>query len=94
MPLHPAAFQCCRDHDLFEPVEKHGAVLRADKAYWFRWDSTDDGCAAIRIARLGPDAMVFRTYRPSRYGKVRRCHGALSRTAWARLEDAIVGANF
>jgi hypothetical protein len=97
MPLHPAAFPCCRDHDLFETVEKYGNAIRrsvADEAYWCRWDSTDDGCAAIRVARLGRDAMVFRTYRPSRYGKVRLYHGPLSRMPWPRLEDAIVEANF
>jgi hypothetical protein len=40
------------------------------------------------------DAMVFRTYRPSRFGKVRRFHGPISHGAWAQLEDAIVETNF
>jgi hypothetical protein len=97
MPPSAAVFPCCREHDLFGPVEKHGAALRrslADEAYWFGWESTDDGSATIRIARLGRNAMVFRVHRPSRYGKVRRFHGAIPRRAWARPEDAIVAANF
>lgn len=97
MPQRPAAFPCCREHDLFAPAEKYGDAIRrdpADDVYWFGWHSTDDGCATIRIARLGRDAMVFRVYRPSRFGKIRRYHGPISRSAWARLEDAIVETNF
>jgi hypothetical protein len=40
-----------------------------DEAYWFGWDSSFDGKATIRIARLGGDAMVSRVYRASRFGK-------------------------
>ena len=97
MPLHPAAFPCCREHDLFAPVAGYGRAIRrdlADEVYWFRWSGTENGCAAIRIARLDREAMVFRTYRPSHYGKVRRFHGPVSRGAWAQLEDAVVETNF
>src|SRR5215212_4063310 len=93
MPLRPAAFPCCREHDLFAPVAGYGQAIRrdlADEVYWFRWDSTNDGCAAIRIARLGREAMAFRTYRPSHYGKVRRFHGPVSRGAgcnWKTLSS-------
>jgi hypothetical protein len=48
MPLRPAAFPCCREHDLFAPVAGYGQAIRrdlADEVYWFRWGSTDDGCA-------------------------------------------------
>ena len=97
MPLRPAAFPCCREHDVFASVNTRGDASRrglADETYSFRWDSTEEGCAVIRIARLGRDAMVFRVYRPSRYGKARRFHGPVWRGAWARLEDTIVGSNF
>ena len=86
MPLRPAAFPCCREHDLFAPVAVYGQAIRrdlADEVYWFRWDSTENGCSAIRIARLDREAMVFRTYRPlitGRYGAfMARCRAVPGR---------------
>jgi hypothetical protein len=79
------------------PVAGYGQAIRhdlADEVYWFHWNSTENGCAVIRVAPLGSEAIVFQTYRPSHFGKVRRFHGQVSRDAWARLEDALVEANF
>jgi hypothetical protein len=65
-----------------------------DEAYWFGWDSSFDGKATIRIAKLRDDVMVSRVYRASRFGKVRRFRGLLTTVDWFLLEDAIVAANF
>jgi hypothetical protein len=81
MPLSTAAFPCCRDHDLFAPVEEYPQRIQrtpGDEAYWFGWDSSFDGKATIRIAKLRDDVMVFRVYRASRFGKVRRFRGLLT----------------
>ena len=97
MPLSTAAFPCCRDHDLFAPVEEYPQRIHrtpGDEAYWFCWDSSFDGKATIRIAKLRDDVMVSRIYRASRFGKVRRFRGFLAPNDWSRLEDAIVAANF
>jgi hypothetical protein len=97
MPLPGAAFPCCRAHDLFAPVENYArSILRApgDEAYWFDWRSSFHGNATIRIARLGSEAVVFRLYRPSKYGKARRFRGLLTPNDWSRLEDAVVAADF
>jgi hypothetical protein len=97
MPLSAAAFPCCRAHDLFAPVEEYAkSILRTpgDEAYWFNWDSSFHGNATVRIAKLGDEAMVFRTYRSSHYGKLRRYRGFLTPADWSRLEDAVGAANF
>jgi hypothetical protein len=97
MPLSTAAFPCCRDHDLFAPVEEYAQRIHrtpGDEAYWFCWDSSFDGKATIRIAKLRDDVMVSRVYRASRFGKVRRFRGLLTTADWSLLEDAIVAANF
>jgi hypothetical protein len=96
-PLSTAAFLCCREHDLFAPVEEYPHNLRrtpGDEAYWFGWDSSFDGKATIRIAKLRDEAVVSRVYRASRFGKVRRFRGLLTTADWSLLEDAIVAANF
>ena len=72
MPLSATAFPCCRDHDLFAPVEEYPNNLQhtpGDEAYWFGWDSSVDGKATIRIAKLRDDVMVSRVYRASRFGR-------------------------
>ena len=97
MPLSTAAFPCCRNHDLFAPVEEYPQRIqrtRGDEAYWFGWDSSFDGKATIRIAKLRDDVMISRVYRASRFGKVRRFRGLLTTVDWSLLEDAIVAANF
>jgi hypothetical protein len=99
MPLPIAAFPCCRDHNLYGPVDEYAQSIQrgiADEAYWFSWntESSAEGSATIRVARLGAEAMFFRVYRPSTYGKRRRSHGMLSRMDWALIEDALVQANF
>jgi hypothetical protein len=96
MSLPAASFPCCRAHELFGPIDKHPAALQrnaGDEAYWFNWDGID-GDATIRIARLGVEAMFFRVYRGSRFGKVRRHRGTVSLSEWARFEDALIAANF
>src|ERR1700687_2900052 len=95
--MSAAACPGCRDHDLFAPVEEYPNNLRrtpGDEAYWFGWDSSFDGKATIRIAKLRDEAMVSRVYRDSRFGKVRRFRGLLTTADWSLLEDAIVAANF
>jgi hypothetical protein len=97
MPLPVAVFPCCRQHQLFAPIEKYPVAVKrspGDEAYWFNWDSSFDGNATIRIARLGGEAMVFREYRSDRYGKMRRFRGLLTPADWSRLQDAVVAANF
>jgi hypothetical protein len=61
MPPSATTFPCCRDHDLFAPVEKYPQCIQrtpGDEAYWFGWDSSFDGEATLLIARLGGEAMV------------------------------------
>jgi hypothetical protein len=99
MPLPAAAFPCCRGHDLYGPVEEYGQAIQrgfADEAYWFNWvtEGSGEGGARIRIAPLGGEAMFFRVYRPSNFGKRRRSHGAVSSADWARVEDAVVRSRF
>lgn len=99
MKLLAPAFPCCRAHDLFDPVEPYANAIRrsiADEVYWFSWitQCSGAGSATIRVARLGNEAMVFRVYRSSTFGKTRRFHGALSRQDWLLIEDALLNANF
>jgi hypothetical protein len=99
MPLPTTAFPCCRDHDLFWPIGGHAQAIQrgpADEAYWFSWttESSGEGNATIRVARLGTAAMFFRSYRPSTFGRPRRGRGMLSRSDWMLIEDAVVAANF
>jgi hypothetical protein len=70
MPLSTAAFPCCRDHDLFAPVEEYPQRIRrtpGDEAYWFAWDSSFDGKGNIRIETAVADA--FRHARARRIGR-------------------------
>jgi hypothetical protein len=79
------------------PVEEHPVHIQrvpGDEVYWFDWNSSFDGKATIRVARLGDQAIVTRIYRPSWFGKARRFHGHLMHDDWSRLEDAVVAANF
>src|SRR5580700_11333719 len=97
MPVPSAAFPCCRAHDLFAPVEDYPkSILRmlGDEVYWFHWDSSFDGNATIRVAKLGAEATVCRIYRASAFGKVRHHRALLRHADWAQLEDAVVAANF
>ena len=97
MPLPAAAFPCCLHHDLYGPVEEYGkSILHSpgDETYWFNWSSSFHGEATIRVAKLGSDASVSRTYRPSKYAKLRRYQARLTPADWSRLEDAVVAANF
>jgi hypothetical protein len=97
MPPSATTFPCCRDHGLFTPVEEYPQCIQrtpGEEAYWFDWDSSFDGKATIRIAKLRDDVMVSRVYRTSRFGKVRRFRALLTPADWSLLEDAIVAANF
>ncbi len=97
MPLPAASFPCCRAHDLFAPLDEYAEALRrgpGDEAYWLHWKSSFDGSATIRVARLGDEAMFFRVYRSSPFGKVRRGRGSVSMPDWARFEDALIAASF
>lgn len=65
MSLPVAAFLCCRDHDLFAPVEEFAkSIVRfpADEAYWFNWRSSFQGEATIQVARVGNEAVISRRY--------------------------------
>src|ERR1700682_5861161 len=97
MPLPTPAFLCCREPALCAPVEEYPQRIHrtpGDEAYWFGWDSSFDGKATIRIAKLRDEAMVSRVYRASRFGKVRRFHGLLTRADWSLREAPIVAASF
>jgi hypothetical protein len=61
MPLPVAAFPCCRDHDLFAPVEEYGQSIPhgpGNEAYWLHWQSSFHGNATILLVRLRGEAMV------------------------------------
>lgn len=97
MHLRPTAFPHCRDHDLFAPLEDHAqSILRglAEDAYWFKWQSSFDGKATIRVARLHGEAEFSRLHRSSQFGRCRTCRGALSMAQWSLIEDAVVAAEF
>jgi hypothetical protein len=99
MSLPTATFPCCRDHDLYGPVEQDAQAIRrglADEVYWLNWitESCSNGSVMIRVARLGDEAMFFRVYRPSSFGKRRRSHGIVSSGDWALIEDAVVRSRF
>ena len=97
MTRRPAAFPYCRDHDMVAPLEKFGqSIVRglAEEAYWFHWQSSFDGEATIRVARLGGEAEFSRLHRGSHFGRARMCRGVLSMTDWALIEDAVVAAEF
>ena len=97
MTQRPTAFPYCRDHDLVAPLEEFAqSILRglAEEAYWFHWQSSFDGEATIRAARLGGEAEFSRLHRGSHFGRARMCRGVLSMTDWALIEDAVVAAEF
>ena len=97
MPLPVTRFPCCRVHDLFGAVENYRPRRGlAEEIYWLKWqqDSASTQRAMIRVARLGREAMFFREYRPSTFGKMRRSHGRLSPEDWRIIEDAVIGSNF
>jgi len=63
MPPSATAFPCCRDHDLFAPVEEYPQCIQrtpGDEAYWFGWDSSFDGKATILIARIARSSLQKR----------------------------------
>jgi len=97
MRYRPASFPCCRDHDLYEPLEEYAQSIKrslADEVYYFRWQSSFDGNATIRIARQARRVAVFRVYRPERFDRARLCRRWLPHADWERLEDALVEAQF
>src|ERR1051325_8228472 len=97
MMRRPTAFPYYRDHDIVAPLEKFApSILRglAEEAYWFHWQSSFDGEATIRVARLGGEVEFSRLHRGSHFGRARMCRGVLSMTDWALIEDAVVAAEF
>jgi hypothetical protein len=68
----------------------------ADEVSWLNWisESCSEGIVTIRVARLGDEAMYFRVYRPSAFGKRRRSHGIVSSADWALIEVAVVRSRF
>jgi hypothetical protein len=94
----PADFPCCRAHDLFDQPATYAMAIKrslADEVYWFDWSTEHgDGSAKMQVARLGGEAMLCRVYQPSTFGKARRSRGALSRSGWSLVEDAVVAADF
>src|ERR1051325_3900117 len=80
MMRRPTAFPYYRDHDIVAPLEKFApSILRglAEEAYWFHWQSSFDGQATIRVARLGDEAEFSRLHRGSHFGGVRMCRRPL-----------------
>jgi hypothetical protein len=98
MKLRTTDFPCCRAHDLFDQPATYAMAIKrslADEVYWFNLATEHgDGSANVQVARLGNEAMLCRVYQPSTFGKVRRSRGALSRSEWSLIEDAVVAADF
>ena len=98
MKRRTASYPCCRSHDLFDQPATYAMAIKrslADEVYWFSWATEcGDGSATMQVARLGDEAMCCRVYKPSTFGKARRSRGALSRSDWSLVEDAVVAADF
>jgi hypothetical protein len=98
MNLRTASYPCCRSHDLFDQPATYAMAIKrslADEIYWFDWSTEHgDGTATVQVARLGDEAIFCRVYKPSTFGKARRSRGALSRSDWSLIEDAVVAAGF
>jgi len=64
------------------------------EVYRFTWDSSFDGNAVVRIARFSDEIMLSRVYRPSHFARTERSDASLTVADWARLQDALIAANF
>ncbi len=88
---------CCRVHCLFRSLgdgEVPLCLSWGTEVYRFTWDSSFDGDAMLRIARLGDEIRLSRVYRPSQFARTERCEASLTPCDWARLQDALIAANF
>ena len=98
MKLLTASYPCCRAHDLFDQPATYAMAIQrslAEEIYWLnRTTECSEGSATVQVARLGDEAMFCRVYNPSTFGKARRSRGALSRSEWSLVEDAVVAADF
>jgi len=64
------------------------------EVYRFTWDSSFDGNAVVRIARFSDEIMLSRVYRPSHFARTERSDASLTVADWARLQAALIAANF
>ena len=64
------------------------------EVYRFTWDSSFNGDAVVRIARFSDEIMLSRVYRPSHFARTERSDASLTVADWARLQDALIAANF
>ncbi len=88
---------CCRAHCLFRSLGDSEVPLCRSwgtEVYRFTWDSSFDGDAMLRIARLGDEIRLSRGYRPSQFARAERCEASLTPCDWARLQGALTAANF
>ncbi len=88
---------CCRAHCPFRALGDSEVPLCRSwgtEVYRLTWDSSFDGDAMLRIARLGDEIRLSRVYRPSQFARTERCEASLTPCDWARLQDALIAANF
>ncbi len=91
------AVPCCRAHCLFRSLGDGEVPLCRSwgtEVYRFTWDSSLDGDAVVRIARFSDEIMLSRVYRPSHFARTERSDASLTVADWARLQDALIAANF
>jgi hypothetical protein len=83
---------CCRAHCRFRsPGDGEVPLCRSwgTEVYRLTWDSSFDGDAVVRIARLGDELRLSGVYRPSLFARIERCEATLTPCDWARLQDAV-----
>ncbi|SRR6266568_741801 len=91
------AVPCCRAHCLFRSLcDGEVPLCRSwgTEVYRLTWDSSFDGDAMLRIARLGGEIRLSRVYRPSQFARTERYEASLTPCDWARLQNALIAANF
>ena len=91
------AVPCCRAHCMVRSLGDGEVPLCRSwgtEVYRFTWDSSFDGDAVVRIARFSDEIMLSRVYRPSHFARTERSDASLTVADWARLQDALIAANF
>ena len=91
------AVPCCRAHCLFRSLGDGEVPLCRSwgtEVYRFTWDSSFDGDAVVLIARSSDEITLSRVYRPSHFARTERSDASLTVADWARLQDALIAANF
>src|SRR6266851_5620560 len=91
------AVLCCRAHCLFRSLSDGEVPLCRSwgtEVYRLTWDSSFDGDAVVRIARLANEIRLSCVYRFSHFARTESCEASLTPCDWTRLRDAVIAANF